>query len=118
MRKQILIAAGLAALSTSAWATQARLQALGQESTFGSLYYSDTRSVFKNPAYINEYNNFVVTEIARGGGDANAEMEGGFYKSAGNLNYGFHFSDTDNNELQGFIGGDAGVQWGLSLIHI
>jgi len=115
MRKQILIAASLAALSTSAWATKARLQALGQDTDAGSLYYSDTRSVFKNPAYINEYNNFVITEVTRGNGNV---AEGGFYKSAGSLNYGFNFSNSGlnngGNELQAFVGGDAGIQWGVS----
>ena len=102
MRKQIAIAAGLAALSTSAWATKARLQALGQDTTYGSLYYSDSRSVFKNPAYVNEYNNYVVTEwgeeiattaAANLDQDGNSHAEGGFFKSAGSINYGVYFGN-------------------------
>ena len=146
MRKQIAIAAGLAALSTSAWATKARLQALGQDVNYGSLYYSDSRSVFKNPAYVNEYNNYVVTEWGTdttntADGDATPSAEGGFFKSAGSINYGFYFGNENDsanalrdgavaevaafgdtlfaskdNVLEVFIGGDAGIQWGTSKI--
>lgn len=115
MKKSLMVAAGLAVLSTSAYATKARMQALGWTNVgdgeyVGSRTYSDTRSVFKNPAYVNEYTNYVVTEWgssqtvgAAGGIGAgedsanNPEAEGGFFRSAGNFNYGLYFGGNHNN---------------------
>jgi len=53
MKKSVLVVAGLAVLSTSAFASKARMEALGQGSA-SSLYLSDSRSVFLNAASLND----------------------------------------------------------------
>jgi len=50
--KKTLVIASLAVLSTSAFASKARMEALGQGQV--SRYIMDTRSVFLNPAMVNE----------------------------------------------------------------
>jgi len=51
--KKTLVIASLAVLSTSAFASKARMEALGQGDGY-SRYIMDTRSVFLNPAMVNE----------------------------------------------------------------
>lgn len=130
MRKNFVIAAGLAVLSTSAFASKARLQALGQDGR-ASLFLDDTRSVFLNPAKLNSMNNYVVTEWGTAGDAADSETaphaEGGFFKNGGSLNYGLYFGNeygfnnkvkTDNslsaadNTIDLFLAGDMGAKWG------
>ena len=62
MKKHIAIAAGLAVLSTSAFATKARMNALGQGDDRGSFYIQDSRNVFRNASEVNNMTNYVVTE--------------------------------------------------------
>lgn len=129
MKKHVIIATGAALLSTSAFATKARMTALGQDEVRGSQYLNDTRNVFRNAAHVNNMNNYVVTEWG-----TNANAEGGFFRDAGALAYGLYFGAEDvntvsaadrvdgnetyrgqTNRLDLFVGGDAGVQWGLRV---
>ena len=144
MKKQILIATGLAVLSTSAFATKARLEALGQNDDRGSMYVEDSRNIFRNAARINTHKNFITTEW---GTDNHSEdydqdptsakttnAEGGFFREMGSFAYGVYLgSDIDSqndqrinvgtgtnfqaqdNDLDLFFGGDMGVQWGARL---
>lgn len=139
MKKHVIIATGAALLSTSAFATKARMSALGQNSERGSQYIQDSRNKFRNAAHVNSMNNYIVTEW----GDhsaANPQVEGGFFRSTGSLAYGLYFGgerDTGvrnldatgtpaaltqvyrpGNELEVFIGGDAGFQWGARLSYL
>lgn len=129
MKKHVIIATGAALLSTSAFATKARMEALGQDEVRGSQYLNDTRNKFRNAAHVNNMNNYVVTEWG-----TNANAEGGFFRDAGALAYGLYFGAEDvntvaagdrddeaqkfqgqTNRLDLFVGGDAGVQWGLRV---
>ncbi len=144
MKKQIAIALGLAVLSTGAFASKARVEALGQDAN-GSLYLDDARNIFLNPAQLNYHKDFVTLEL----GNTNQETamtadidsastpkaEGGIFKSQGNMVYGIYFgaeSNTANNlrfaamgadvvseqnNIDLFIAGDAGVQWGARLTY-
>src|SRR5690606_13118987 len=93
MKKQIAIALGLAVVSTSAFATKARLEALGEDAN-GSMFISDNRNVFLNPATINYHKDFVTLEW----GDTTQAVdaaetpraEGGFFKASGNMVYGLY----------------------------
>jgi len=136
MKKHLMVAAGLAVLSTSAFATKARLQALGQTDGRASFYLDDTRSVFLNPAKLNMMNNYVVTEWGDSDNttdsEANAHAEGGFFRKAGSIAYGLYlgneygttnndrntldsnFQKVDNN-IDLFFAGDMGVQWGARV---
>ena len=136
MKKQLTVALGLAVLATPAFASKARLQALGEDVN-GSFYVNDLRNVFLNAANVNNHKDTVTFEW---GDTANAtdatatpRAEGGFFKSAGNINYGVYLgseSNTSNgyravggvameeeNNIDVFVGGDAGMKWGANLTY-
>jgi len=105
MKKQIIAATTLALLSTGAFASKARMAALGQ-STNGSFYMQDdSRYIFSNPAGLNEMTNYVTVETgtARNGGaaptsNATPSAEGGFFRQVGSFSYGVYLGgDRDNN---------------------
>lgn len=105
MKKQIIVATGLAVLSTSAWATKARMEALGQDGSRGSLYIQDTRNLFRNAAHVNTFKNYVVTEWGTSTSAGVAETaaaptaEGGFFREMGAFAYGVYLgSDRDAQE--------------------
>ena len=68
MKKHITLALGLVVLSGSAFASKARLEALGQNAD-GSQFLSDSRNVFLNAAHLNYHKDFVTFEW----GDTNQE---------------------------------------------
>jgi hypothetical protein len=141
MKKQLTVALGLAVLATPAFASKARLQALGEDVN-GSFYIRDNRNVFLNAAEINNVGDQVTVEWGSGAttdGDTTPNAEGGFYKSHGNFNYGVHFGRVSDfnaavgdsgfqgtgvsnifapsNTLDFFMGGDAGLKWGANLSY-
>lgn len=116
MKRKLALALGLAVISSSAFATKARLQALGED-VYGSKYISDNRNIFINAAYINLYKDQVTFEFGDTGSardqrfgsseSTGQRAEGGFTKSWGNMVYGVHFgeeSDTANTLRAGGIG--------------
>ena len=134
MKKQIVLATSAALLCGSVWASKARMQALGQNPNIGSPYLADSRNVFRNPASILMMNNYAVVEW---GDDA---AEGGFFRADGPLTYGVYLGSDLNsqntirnggtgyagttgyghagfapraNELDLFVAGDMGVEWGV-----
>lgn len=138
MKKHLLIATGLAVLSTSAYATKARMDALGQGDFYrGSFYVEDSRNVFRNAAKVNSMKNYVVTEWgtannASTDSAAAPAAEGGFFRESGSFSYGLYMGSVlnDNNSdraasdaayvdhdnaLDLFIAGDAGVEWGARI---
>jgi hypothetical protein len=136
MKRQLVVALGLAVVSVPALASKARLQALGEDVN-GSQYLSDNRNIFLNAAHVNLHKDIVTFES----GDASAtdatttpNAEGGFLRAQGNLVYGVHFGHqhadliaarneastnlpTSMNSWDFFIGGDAGMQWGAALSY-
>ena len=138
MKKQIALAMGLAVISGSAFASKARLQALG-ESTDGSQYISDNRNIFLNAAHVNYHKDMVTFEAGDQSNDddtSTPNAEGGFLRASNNMVYGVHFGsdlgredldttirnnlnsgDGDMNVWDFFIGGDAGVQWGANVSY-
>ncbi|MDO9182765.1 MAG: hypothetical protein Q7U04_10165 [Bacteriovorax sp.] len=134
MKRNVLVIAGLAVLSTSAFASKARMEALGQSSTRGSEYLSDSRNIFRNPALLNSTKNYIVTEwgtTAAAGADDSVlapRAEGGFFREMGSFNYGLYLGNdgldngrttsgflTQDNGLDLFLSGDMGVQWGAKV---
>ena len=125
MKKHLVVAAGLAVLSTGAFASKARMTALNQSSSLGSFYLEDNRNVFRSSNSVNSMNNYLVTEW--GGNGANGSAEGGFFRSHGAMNYGLYFNAQPHGNVGGianvfepgradlFVGGDAGLNWGLRL---
>jgi len=139
MKKQIAIAMGLAVLSTGALASKARLEALGQGAN-GSMWLDDARNVVLNPAMLNFHKDFITMEWGKTNNGATADQdsaaapkaEGGMFKAAGNMVYGLYFGEESNtsnylrtisgtveesNNKTFYVAGDAGVQWGVKLLH-
>lgn len=139
MRKQLTVALGLAVLATPAFATKARLEALGEDN-YGSYYVNDNRNIFLNPAKINDNKDLVTYEFGSTSNNtavaadsvSRPRAEGGVIKSYGNLVYGVHMGNStptaavtrsliDNSQevqpLDLFVGGDAGVKWGANLTY-
>ena len=128
----------LSFLATGAHASKARLQALGQDAD-GSLFVDDHRNIFFNPATINYHRDLITLEAGAASSSDSAatpSSEGGFIKSRGNMVYGLHFGNqnetikavrtagkatvfdnVEGNILDFFVGGDAGVLWGVDLSY-
>lgn len=126
--KKVLLITGLAVLSTSAFASKARMEALGQGSA--SKFIMDSRSIFLNPAAVNEQKNYIVTEWGTSGAadsDAAPRAEGGFFREMGTFNYGLYLGNdssriahgtgfmAESNALDLFLGGDMGMKWGAKV---
>ena len=143
MRNYLTLVLSLIVLSTPAFASRARLESLG-ESKNGSFFIDDSRNMFFNPAFINNYKKKMFLEFGAKTGTAtsnaadatnNTKPEGGFTNTFGDFSYGVymgHESDrtlnaiqtingigetfsTPNNALDFFFGGDAGVKWGVTV---
>jgi len=129
MKKTLVVAAGLAVLSTSAFASKARMQAMGQDATLGSFYMQDTRNIWRMPHSMNANSNFVITEWGPQAGAAQSDenAEGGFFNSSASLNYGIYLNadalgnvqaDTAGNlptRFDVFVGGNSNMNWGARL---
>jgi len=145
MRKHLPAILLLSVLSTSAYATKARLQGLGEDVEDGTFYIQDDRSIFMNAASVNNYGNKVLLEwgnqtasAANAGADTigKPESQGGAFFTAGNLVYGIYLGNESNtanllrisadsgnppdinhndNVIDLFVGGGADLKWGASF---
>jgi hypothetical protein len=126
MKKIMMIGSALLVLSSSAFASQARLIALGMNETDneGMYYISDSRNVFLNPAYINIYPNQVVFEwgsvgqYATAGGASVATLnnntsapkaQGGFFRKYGDFVYGLYFGNESNTSSLLRVAGTSAI---------
>ncbi len=136
MKTQLTLALGLAVLAAPAFASKARLQALGEDN-YGSQYINDNRNIWLNAAQVNNHKDLVTYEFgtertADTAAAGSARGEGGAFKTMGNMVYGVQFggaSTTANglraasgltgadetNNLDVFVGGDAGLKWGANV---
>jgi hypothetical protein len=111
MKKSIMLAMTLAVVSNSAFATKARLLALGMDETDneGSYFIDDNRNIFLNAGNIINHADVAIFEWGAEGAksntattdntvdtDAAPQAEGGFLKSAGNYVYGAYFGAESN----------------------
>ena len=62
MKKHLVVAAGLAVLSTGAFASKARMAALSQDASYGSFYLEDNRNAFRSSNSVNSMSNYMITE--------------------------------------------------------
>lgn len=136
MRKQLTVALGLAVLATPAFASKARLQALGEDVN-GSYYVNDNRNIWLNPAAVNNHKDLATFEFGEQTTTAdstrNPRAEGGVFKTMGSMVYGVQLGAASNtanafrqaaglnananekNNVSLFVGGDAGIKWGAGL---
>lgn len=99
MKRLLILGIGTALLSTSVFATKARLEALGEDQ-FGSQYISDNRNMFLNAAEIHNHADFLTFEY----GDTNHVFDreaepkatGGYFAREGNAVYGVYFGQDSN----------------------
>jgi len=112
MKRLVIVSGALALFTSTAFATQSRLLALGMKETDneGLYYIQDSRNIFQNPANINLFSNQLVMEYGKYGRllsasgstrvtlDTNAKpkAQGGFVKRYGDLNYGFYYGNESN----------------------
>ncbi len=107
--KKILAGVALLALSTQmAYATQARLIALGLDEldNEGSYYIQDSRNIFLNSANVNNYGDMVIFEYGSTGQtvalsetldqDFNSKAQRGFLKKHGDVVYGAYLGNESN----------------------
>jgi len=136
MKKQLTVALGLAVLATPAFASKARLQALGEDVN-GSFYVNDNRNIFLNSAHVNNHKDLVTFEWGNTAAATDAtgtpRAEGGVFRAHNNMVWGLYLgseSNTSNgfraasgvaeleeNNIDLFVGGDAGVKWGANVTY-
>ena len=130
MRNYLTLAFALLIAASPALASRARLEALG-ESKNGSLYIDDSRNIFYNPAFINNYKKKLWLELGTSGStsaDGTAadtatpstnqmKPEGGFSNTMGDFAYGLylgHESDRTWNFISG-INSLSGTPYGTFI---
>ena len=108
MKNIFMVGSALLFLSTSAFATESRLIALGMNETDneGMYYIQDGRNIFLNSANVNFYSDRFVTEYGASGLTVGANQtadqnhapkaQGGVFKKYGGLNYGVYFGNESN----------------------
>lgn len=108
MKKLLTVGTALLLLSTSAFATESRLLALGMNETDneGMYYIQDGRNIFLNSAYVNLYSDQLVTEYGSNGLTVGAgqtldathrpKAQGGVFKKIGGLTYGVYYGNESN----------------------
>jgi len=115
MKKILLVSGALLAVAGSAHASQARLLALGMNETDndGMYYIQDSRNIFLNPAFINNYSNELVLEWGSTGQNAGLKStqlspttvnnnlsapkaQGGFFKKYNDFVYGLYVGNESN----------------------
>lgn len=140
MKKLILMTAALLMAGSTAYASKARMEALGQN-TDGSHIISDDRNIFLNPAHLhNMTDRFFFEWGAAGSGtkvDAvgNPKAEGGYFRKNTNSGWGLYLGNEDediitlrnssstsflkpDNTVDFFYGQTAGnIKWGANLSY-
>jgi hypothetical protein len=136
MKKQLVVALGLTVLAAPAFASKARLQALGEDVN-GSFYVNDNRNVFLNAAQVNNHKDLATFEWGNTATTTDTtsapRAEGGVFRGHNNLVYGLYLgseSNTSNgfraasgvavaeeNNIDLFVAGDAGIKWGANVTY-
>lgn len=109
--KHLLLSLMLGLFASNAYATQARLIALGMDELDdeGSYYIKDSRNIFLNSAYINDFADRVILEwgsfgtrpLATSTGatveqDNTPKGQGGFLKKSGDFVWGAYYGNESN----------------------
>ncbi len=127
MFKKILIISLYIVLSNYSFASKSSMNALGQNSDYGSLYIYDIRTMFSNPAILNVYNNLLTFELGDASSDTKgSNAEGGVVFEAFDFIWGIYFGSDirsysnekkasgfmeQDNRIDIFFAGDAGFEW-------
>ena len=99
MKKILGLALLASVFTTSAFASVARLEALGEDQ-FGSQYVDDNRNAFLNAATINDHFDYTTFEWGDTNSVINAEgtpkAQGGIFRKSGRYVYGVYFGADSN----------------------
>ena len=110
MKKIMMIGSALLVLSSSVFATEARLLALGMKETDneGMYYVQDGRNIFLNSAHVYNYADQLVTEYGGTGSvfatgttastdsTTKSKAQGGVFKKYGGMVYGVYYGNESN----------------------
>jgi len=132
MKKTLVVAAGLAVLSTSAFATKSRMTALNQDSGRGSYYMDDERNAFRMAGSFS--GNYVYVEHgASATSGVGGTAEGGFFREGSSMSYGLYLNSSEHGQLGSasadggttftvdparvdvFLRSNSGMNWGVRL---
>lgn len=142
MKKHLVLGVALAVVAAPAFASKARLVALGEE-IIGSQYINDNRNIFLNAAHANNYKDTAIFELGGDGAagtklDSNLrpQAEGGVLYGWNNMVVGAYFgaesSQTQelrsftsinnrvihqDNQIDLFLAGESSVKWGVNLTY-
>ena len=110
MKKILGLALLATVFTTSAFASVARLEALGEDQ-YGSQYLNDNRNMFLNAAAVNDHFDFVTfewgdttkfqnTEEAGTFSNQGSKAQGGVFRKSGDMVYGVYFGADSNTASQ------------------
>lgn len=118
MKKYLGLALLASIATTSAFASIARLEALGEDQ-YGSQYINDNRNAFLNAATINDHGSYATFEWGDTTKFKNEEgtpkAQGGVFKKQGNTTYGVYFGDDSNTASDLRAGGFSVLENGGGL---
>ncbi len=133
MKNTLALVLALAVVSSPAYASRARLEALG-EGKNGSYYVNDARNMFLNPASIVKHKKKLMLELgaptAAGAEGVNDSLaQGGFINTFGDFTYALYLNNASDTmaaatqpaniqpdgaiELQ--LAGEGALNWGLGI---
>jgi hypothetical protein len=108
MKKILGLALLATVFTTSAFASVARLEALGEDQ-YGSQYINDNRNMFLNAAAVNDHFDFVTFEWGDTTKVVNSEStpkaQGGIFRKSGEIVYGVYFGADSNTASELRVGG-------------
>jgi hypothetical protein len=136
MKNYLTLVLAVAVVSSPAYASRARLEALG-EGKNGSYYIDDARNMFLNPATIAKNKKKLMLELggASEGPDSSSSSvaQGGFINTFGDFTYALYLNNNDDsavaslgavsgvtrprNTIELALAGEGSVNWGLSVLH-
>jgi hypothetical protein len=116
MKKLLFVVSAVTLFSTSAFASQARLLALGMKETDneGMYYIEDARNIFLNPAYVNLFPSYATVEFGGRGTNINSDIsgatpsnatinqsnntkaQGGIFQKMGDMVFGAYYGNESN----------------------
>lgn len=139
--KNVALILGLMIAASPAFASRARLEALG-EGKNGSYYINDSRNIFLNPAQIVKHKKKLWLEFgsetpATPDSATTPRGQGGFSNTFGDFTYGLYLNQNSERTLrtiqqlnaagntflgpdstiEAFFAGEGGLNWGISLFY-
>jgi hypothetical protein len=143
MKNYLTLVLALAVVSSPAYASRARLEALG-EGKNGSYYIDDARNMFLNPASIAKNKKKLFLELggevtaadqdASGADSSTSRPQGGFTNTLGDFTYAVYLNNVSDraintltggglvaglvaptNSIEVALAGEGAVNWGLSV---